>query len=199
MTSSTMDPVQIKSQLEAKFPGIALKMVRETIFVENPADIVRIAEFLKTSEHKLDYLSSLTGADYLTFLECIYHLYSMEKKTGPIVLRTRVGRETPKIPSLVPVYRSAEYQERETFDMYGIVFEGHPDLRRIFMWDSFEAFPMRKDYVQEDSETLESADVEWLDKHGIKVAADVRAKAEELKKAGKKAVAERPKPGAEAV
>lgn len=194
-----MDSVQIKTQLESKFPGIVLKMVRETILLENPADITKVAEFLKTSELKLDYLSSLTGADYLTFLECVYHFYSMEKKNGPLVLRVRVNRETPKIPSLFHVYRSAEYQERETFDMYGIVFEGHPDLRRIFMWDSFEAFPMRKDYVQEDSETLESADVEWLDKHGIKVAPEARAKAEELKKAGKKAVAEKPKPGSEAV
>lgn len=194
-----MSAEEIKTQLEAKFPGIALKMVRETIFVENPLDLPKIAEFLKTSEHKLEYLSSLTGADYLTFLECVYHFYSMEKKIGPLVLRTRVGRETPRIPSLVALYRSAEYQERETFDMYGIVFDGHPDLRRIFMWDTFEAFPMRKDYIQEDSETLESADVEWLDKHGIKVADDVRAKAEELKKSGKKAVAEKPKPGADVV
>lgn len=194
-----MDPIQIKTQLETAFPGMILKMVRETILVENPLDLPKIAGFLKISEHKLDYLSSLTGADYLTFLECVYHFYSMEKKAGPIVLRTRVPRDIPKIPSLVPLYRSAEYQERETFDMYGIVFDGHPDLRRIFMWDTFEAFPMRKDYVQEDSETLESADVEWLDKHGIKVADDVRAKAEELKKTGKKAVAEKPKPGSDVV
>ena len=194
-----MDSNLIKTQLEAALPGTALKMVRETILVENPKDITKVAEFLKTSEYKLDYLSSLTGADYLQFLECVYHLYSMEKKTGPLVLRVRVPRDQAVIPSLVPVFRSAEYQERETFDMYGITFTGHPDLRRIFMWDTFEGFPMRKDYIQEDSETLESEDVEWLAKRGIKVTEEVRAKAEELKKAGKRAVAEKPKPGADAV
>ena len=123
----------------------------------------------------------------------------MTQKTGPLVLRVRVPRDNAKVPSLVPVFRSAEYQEREAFDMYGIVYEGHPDLRRIFMWDGFEGFPLRKDYVQEDSETLETEDIEWLDKHGVKVPADARTKAEELKKQGKRAVAQKPGPGAEAV
>ena len=194
-----MDITQVKSQIEAALPGTALKLVRETLLVENPADIFKVAQFLKTSDLKMDYLSSLTGADYLSFLETVYHFYSMEKKTGPLVVRVRVPKDNAKIPSLFSLYRSAEFQERETFDMYGIVFEGHPDPRRIFMWDSFEGFPMRKDYVQEDSETLESQDIEWLDKHGIKVAADVRAKAEDLKKTGKRAVAEKPKPGSDAV
>jgi NADH:ubiquinone oxidoreductase subunit C len=116
-----------------------------------------------------------------------------------LVIRVRVPRDNAKVPSLVPVFRSAEYQEREAFDMYGIVYEGHPDLRRIFMWEGFEGFPLRKDYVQEDSETLETADIEWLDKHGVQVKAEARAKAEELKKAGKRAIAQKPGPGSEAV
>lgn len=195
-----MDINAIKSGIEKALPGTALKLVRDTILVENPKDLVKVAEYLKNSEFKLDYLSSVTAADYLQFLETVYHLYSMEKKSGaPVVLRVRAPRENPKVPSLVPVFRSAEFQEREAFDTYGIIYEGHPDLRRIFMWEGFEGFPMRKDYVQEDSETLEAADIEWLDKHNIKVAPEDRAKAEELKKAGKRAVAEKPKPGAEAV
>jgi len=76
-------------------------------------------------------------------------------------------RENPKIPSLVSVYRGAEFQEREAYDMYGIIYEGHPDLRRLFMWEGFEGHPMRKDYVQEDSETLEAEDIAWLEQHGI--------------------------------
>jgi NADH:ubiquinone oxidoreductase subunit C len=195
-----MDINVVKSAIEKALPGTALKLVRDTLLVENPQDLVKVAQFLKTSEFKLDYLSSVTAADYLQFLETVYHFYSMELKSGtPVVLRVRAPKENPKVPSLVPVFRSAEFQEREAFDTYGVVYEGHPDLRRIFMWDGFEGFPMRKDYVQEDSETLEAADVEWLDKHGINVPAEDRAKAEELKKAGKRAVAEKPKPGSEAV
>ena len=85
-------------------------------------------------------------------LEAVYHLYSMEKKHGPVILRLRTENRTDKVhlPSLTPVWRSAEFQEREIFDLYGIIFDGHPDLRRILMWDEFEDHPMRKDYVEPD-------------------------------------------------
>jgi NADH-quinone oxidoreductase subunit C len=82
-------------------------------------------------------------------LEAVYHLFSMEKKHGPVILRLRTANRTDQIrvPSLTPVWRSAEFQEREIFDLYGIVFEGHPDLRRLLMWEEFTDHPMRKDYV----------------------------------------------------
>lgn len=194
-----MEAAQIKAQIEAALPGTALKLVRDTILIENPKDLIKVAGFLKDSEHELNYLSSVTGADYIQFLETVYHFYSMTKKIGPLVLRVRVPRDNPKMPSITPMFRSAEYQEREAYDTYGIIFEGHPDPRRIFMWEGFEGFPLRKDYVQEDSETLETSDVEWLDKHNIKVPAEMRTKAEELKKQGKRAVAQKPGPGSEAV
>ena len=90
------------------------------------------------------------------YLEAVYHLYSMAHKHGPVIIRMRTaGRvEDARLPSLTPVWRSAEFQEREIFDLYGIRFDGHPDLRRILMWDEFEDYPMRKDYVQPD-------DFEW--------------------------------------
>ena len=182
---------EIKSQLEHKFPGVALKLVRDSLLVEKPGDLTKVALLLKENMY-LDYLSSVTGADYLNYLESVYHFYSIEKKTGPIVLRVRVSREKPAIPSLVPVYRGAEFQEREAYDMYGIHYEGHPDLRRIFMWEGYEGYPMRKDYQQEDSETLETADIEWLDKHGIHVPDEMRKKAEEFQRQGKRAVAQKP-------
>jgi len=86
------------------------------------------------------------------YLETVYHLYSMELKQGPLIIRLRTENRTDKahLPSLTPVWRGAEFQEREIFDLYGIVFDGHPDLRRILMWDSFKDFPMRKDYVEPD-------------------------------------------------
>lgn len=86
------------------------------------------------------------------FLEAVYHLYSMENKHGPLVLRMRTENRTDQVrlPSLTPIWRSAEFQEREIFDLYGIIFDGHPDLRRILMWEGFEDHPMRKDYVEPD-------------------------------------------------
>ena len=85
-------------------------------------------------------------------IEAVYHLYSVEKKHGPVILRLCTENRSDKVhlPSLTPVWRSAEFQEREIFDLYGIIFEGHPDLRRILMWDEFEDHPMRKDYVEPD-------------------------------------------------
>ena len=86
------------------------------------------------------------------YLEVVYHLYSMAKKHGPVIIRFRTENRTDKVtlPSLTPLWRSCEFQEREIFDLYGIVFDGHPDLRRILMWDEFKDFPMRRDYVEPD-------------------------------------------------
>ena len=90
------------------------------------------------------------------YLEAVYHLYSITHKHGPVIIRMRtVDRgDGAKLPSLTPVWHSAEFQEREIFDLYGIHFTGHPDLRRILMWDEFEDYPMRKDYREPD-------DYEW--------------------------------------
>jgi NADH-quinone oxidoreductase subunit C len=134
------------------------------------------------AELRLDYCSNVTGIDWPEleisekikvsktvdgvvkeveeikksvrpgFLEAVYHLYSMSKKHGPVILRMRTGNRTDqaRLPSLTPVWRGCEFQEREIYDLYGIVFDGHPDLRRILMWDGFADFPMRRDYVEPD-------------------------------------------------
>jgi NADH-quinone oxidoreductase subunit C len=88
----------------------------------------------------------------LGYLEVVYHLFSMEKKDGLVILRMRTEDRAERVhlPSLTPVWRSAEFQEREIFDLYGVIFDGHPDLRRILMWDGFQDHPMRKDYVEPD-------------------------------------------------
>jgi len=85
-------------------------------------------------------------------LEVVYHLYSVAKKHGPLVIRMKTANRTDRVelPSLTSVWRAAEFQEREVFDLYGIVFTGHPDLRRLLMWEGFKDYPMRKDYVEPD-------------------------------------------------
>jgi NADH-quinone oxidoreductase subunit C len=131
---------------------------------------------------RLDYTSNVTGVDWLDtvvkettkskqiidgverdleqtterkvsgYLEVVHHLYSMELKHGPVILRLRSENRGEKnhVPSLTPIWRGAEFQEREAYDLYGIIFDGHPDLRRILMWDEFTDYPMRKDYVEPD-------------------------------------------------
>jgi NADH-quinone oxidoreductase subunit C len=85
-------------------------------------------------------------------LEVVYHLYSIEKKHGPVILRMRTVNRTDQVdlPSLTLIWRSAEFQEREVFDLFGVVFTGHPDLRRLLMWSGFKDHPMRRDYVEPD-------------------------------------------------
>jgi NADH-quinone oxidoreductase subunit C len=102
-------------------------------------------EIVETSEEKIP-----------GYLEAVYHLYSMTHKHGPVIIRMRTSDRADgnRLPSLTPIWRSAEFQEREIFDLYGIRFEGHPDLRRILMWDEFQDHPMRKDYREPD-------DYEW--------------------------------------
>jgi NADH-quinone oxidoreductase subunit C len=86
------------------------------------------------------------------YLEAVYHLYSMAQKHGPVILRLRtIDRAAQNhVPSLTPVWRGAEFQEREIYDLYGVIFDGHPDLRRLLMWEGYMDHPMRKDYAEPD-------------------------------------------------
>ena len=110
------------------------------------------------------------------YLEAVYHLYSMELKHGPVILRLRTAdrAEHNHLPSLTPVWRGAEFQEREIFDLYGIFFDSHPDLRRILMWDEFKDFPMRKDYIEPDDyeyePTAHDEVLEKAQKHSVRGA-----------------------------
>jgi NADH-quinone oxidoreductase subunit C len=116
------------------------RAVKKTVKVKTVVDGVE-KEIDQTREEKIP-----------GYLEAVYHLYSMTHKHGPVIIRMRTAdrAEGARLPSLTPVWRSAEFQEREIFDLYGVRFEGHPDLRRILMWDEFEDHPMRKDYREPD-------------------------------------------------
>jgi len=150
---------EIKSAIEAAVPGAAVEIALNP----NPAlphslriapeSALAVAKFLRDDEElKLDFLSNVTGVDWPESLEAVYHLYSVEKKYGPVVIRMHTVNRTDQVelPSLTPIWRSAEFQEREIFDLYGIVFTGHPDLRRLLMWEGFKDHPMRKDYREPD-------------------------------------------------
>ena len=110
---------------------------------------VKVKKTIDGEEKEVDETTEEKIPDYL---EAVYHLYSMMQKHGPVVIRMRTTdrAEGARLPSLTPVWRSAEFQEREIFDLYGVRFDGHPDLRRILMWDEFVDHPMRKDYREAD-------------------------------------------------
>ena len=142
------------------------RVVKNTTKVKKVVDGVE-KEVAETTEQKIP-----------GYLEAVYHLYSMTSKHGPVIIRTRtVDRAKPAhLPSLTPIWRSAELQEREIYDLYGVHFDSHPDLRRILMWDEFEDFPMRKDYVLPDDfeyeptphdEVLERAKVHYASRPAV--------------------------------
>jgi NADH-quinone oxidoreductase subunit C len=110
---------------------------------------VKVKKLVDGVEKEVDeVLKTQTGG----YLEVVYHLFSMEKRLGPVILRVRtVDRaQDVHVPSLTPLWRSCDYQEREVFDLYGVHFDGHPDLRRLLMWEGFVDHPMRRDYVDPD-------------------------------------------------
>jgi NADH-quinone oxidoreductase subunit C len=110
---------------------------------------IKVKKMVEGVEKEVEEVSERKTPAYL---EAVYHLYSMTRKHGPLILRLRTENRTDQVtlPSLTPVWRSCEFQEREIFDLYGVRFEGHLDLRRILMWPEFTDYPMRKDYVEPD-------------------------------------------------
>jgi NADH-quinone oxidoreductase subunit C len=139
--------------------GLALDFCSNVTAVDWPervkTDKVKTKQVVDGVEKEIEQTVKTTIPGYL---EVVYHLFSMANKEGPVVVRMRTANRTDDValPSLTPVWRSAEFQEREAFDLYGIVFDGHPDLRRILMWEGFTDYPMRKDYVPPPDDDLEA-------------------------------------------
>ena len=106
-----------------------------------------LAKSLKEDEEtSFDYLFCLSGVDWLEFLTVVYHLKST-KHGHSLVLKAKItDREKPKVESVVDLWQTAEFHERETYDLFGIKFLNHPDLRRIFLTDDWVGWPLRKDY-----------------------------------------------------
>ena len=114
-----------------------------------PESIANVCAFLRADEaHDYAMLSSLTAVDYVEHFDVVYHLTSLARNASA-VLKTRVyGREEPSVPSVTGVWAGAELQEREAFDLMGIRFEGHPNLKRLLTWEGFNGHPLRRDYLE---------------------------------------------------
>jgi NADH-quinone oxidoreductase subunit C len=132
---------------EALVPEPGLPATADLVVL--PALIVPVARYLR---EMLGYemLSNLTAVDYLNhdIIELVYHFNHLVGGP-PLVIKTRLPREQAWLPSLTPEWPGADLQEREAFDLFGIEFSGHPYLKRIYMWDEFEGFPMRKDFPKQ--------------------------------------------------
>ncbi len=140
---------EILKTLRERFPGMNLSADGEHpegLWVTAP-DLLEIAAFLKTAPSlAFNYLFFLTAVDRTDSLDMLYHFFSISHNHHA-VLKIRLPRKSPSIPTLVPLYPGAEWHEREVFDLFGVTFEGHPDLRRILLPEEWEGHPMLKDYT----------------------------------------------------
>lgn len=126
--------------------AVAVEPQRDNLLV-NPSNSLEVFRHLKEVEG-YDYLANLTSVDYADCYEVVYHL-GCTSRVGPLLeVKVRTGKEDPHVPSLTPLWSGANFQEREVWDMMGIRFEGHPSLKRILLWDGFEGYPLRKDYLE---------------------------------------------------
>jgi len=151
MTEAVAPAVEaVAESLEARFPEAVTpdKRAGYSGYIVNPDKLIEFATAIR-DEMGYDLLSSVTGVDYIADgkLEAVYHAY---KTTGgpALVFKVQTPREEPVIPSLVSVFPGADFQEREAYDMYGIRFAGHPNLKRILMWEGFAGYPLRKDWKE---------------------------------------------------
>ena len=142
---------EVLNTLKARFDGLDTSQFRDNVrLIVKPSQVFEILKSLK-EQHGFDMLAELTAADYLKYPDArdrfgvMYGLLNV--MTGErLWVKTFVNPPEPTLPSAFSLWKGADWLEREVYDMYGIIFEGHPDLRRILMPEAFTSFPLRKDY-----------------------------------------------------
>jgi NADH-quinone oxidoreductase subunit C len=140
--TKTLNPTDLSAQLKARF-GEGISAIGDYVEV-TPQRLLEVAGYLK-NESGFDYLDMVTAADYSDHFELVYRLLST-KNNELVSLKLELPRNTASAPSVANLWLGANQQEREIFDLFGIVFPGHPDLRRIALWEGYEGHPLRKDF-----------------------------------------------------
>ena len=135
------------SRIEEKLAGSVIES-NEACMVVDKDSIAGVMRFLKESpEFDFNYINNITAVDNFDHFEVVYNLTSMAKK-HTLCIKTKVpGRDNPEIPSVTSVWKGADFQEREVYDLMGIRFTDHPNLKRIALWDGFDGHPLRKDFL----------------------------------------------------
>jgi NADH-quinone oxidoreductase subunit C len=143
----TIAGLDIAHRIEQKFPDAVEEAIPEAATIK-PEKVSDVCVLLRDDpELKFEFLSSLTAVDRLEYFEVVYHLTSIRLNQMTAIKVRAMDRDNPRVPSVTPIWAGANLQEREAYDLMGIVFVGHPDLRRVFLWDGFDGWPLRKDYL----------------------------------------------------
>src|SRR5574340_1330652 len=145
-TVNANDPQSVAARVKTSLPNAQVSADAQGLKVDasHIVDVMRALHDLP--ELNFDSLANVTSVDWPDRIEVIYHVTSVTRGGGTLPVRVDANKQDPAVPSVVPVYRGADFQEREVYDMMGVRFTGHPNLRRILMWEGFEGYPLRKDY-----------------------------------------------------
>src|SRR3972149_6922811 len=145
--TAVLSGLDLAHRSQQRFPDAVPDAAPEWAEVK-PGHLVEVCTFLRDDpELEFRYLSSLTAVDMLDHFLVVYHLLSISRNQATTLKTRCADHEDPEAPSVVPVWRGAHLQERETYDLMGVRFQGHPDLRRVFLWEGFAGHPLRKDWL----------------------------------------------------
>jgi NADH-quinone oxidoreductase subunit C len=145
-----MEALEVYSHVKERFPDQIIEIAEKKppFAVVDPSAIVEVCRFLRDDDATaMDCLNNQSGVDYKDRIEVVYHLFSYRHRHGAI-LKVRLPRENPSVVSVEPVWSSANWMEREIFDLLGVTFQGHSDMRRILMPEDWPGWPLRKDFVE---------------------------------------------------
>ena len=138
---------EVAASLEASVPGSVARTTDVACYLK-PSNVVEAMTALRDGrDTDLVHLTNLCGVDYWDRFEVVYHLQSFDLNQAATIKVEVADRESPTVPSVVPVWHGAWMQECEAYDMFGIKFEGHPNLYRILLWDGYPGWPLRKDFL----------------------------------------------------
>ena len=138
---------ELKELVDDMVPGAVDYAEESALWIES-SKILDICKVMKNDEElDFSFLTAITAVDYIEYFELIYHLTSMRKNKSTVIKSKCPGRSNLTVPSVISVWQSAALQEREIWDLMGIEFEGHPNMKRILLWEGFDGHPLRKDYI----------------------------------------------------
>lgn len=135
------------SKITAKFPDAVIESNSFAVIIKTEY-LLEAAAFLKNSpEESYEFLADITSVDYLDYFEVVYRLTSLKYNRSLVLKVLCRDRQKPSVPSLTGIWKGADLMEREVYDLMGISFDGHPNMKRIFLWEGFKGYPLRKDYL----------------------------------------------------
>ena len=138
---------ELSEAIGQAFPDVVEDADASAVWVR-PDAVGSVAFFLRDDpELDFQFLNSISAVDFVEYFEVVYHLTSISRQSSALFKARLYGRDDLSLPSVYSVWRGADFQEREIWDLMGIYFDGHPNMKRIMLWEGFEGHPLRKDFL----------------------------------------------------